>query len=564
MVCRSMFVAALMACGPEPAVDGDTDTEPDADADTDADSDADTDPSLLTLGEERICFEPGLRFGAAWDIDTYEVPMASDLWIWGGGAIAVDLNCDVHVDVVMPSEFGASVLINDGVGGFEQDEAFFAPLDLTWGTGGSVADYDGDGDLDLFYTRYDEPNVLLRNDSCAWVDVSVEALPDVDVTFDSSVVPQRTVNARTGYKSMVSSWADMDHDGDLDLYVGNYGIVDETGTPTADFLPADPNLLLLNNGDGTFSNESDRLPVQVHDCYDYAGGFFDFTGDGWPDLYTVCDFGIAFPNAFITNVNGTLAYDPLSSNGLQGLDVTGMGLGIADLNDDDIPDILISEWNKMRLFQSSDDYWLQILDSNIEPNGLFDQKVAWGTELIDVDNDGDDDAPVAFGSVNNENPVWKNALHQPDAIFVNDGQQQFTDEAIALDYAQDGVSRGFAVADFNGDGWLDIVKRDLLGANTAHISRCGDAGWIDVELADTGSENTFGIGATIQVIADGEAQRRWMVAGGLNFASGGPPVAHFGVGTSSLVETLSVQWSDGTEQVFHDVPVRRRVTVEKP
>jgi hypothetical protein len=560
------WLVASFACGPEPATVGPTDAPP-ADTGTSPTTPPDTgvftDPNALVLGPEVVCADPGPRAEAAFDVTVHTVPSTSDLWIWGGGAIAVDLDCDGDLDIVLPGEDGGGALLNDGTGAFDADDDFFGDVDLSWGTGGSVADMDGDGDLDLLYTRFDQPNVLLRNDDCAWTDVTASAFPDDEVVIDAAAVPPPTVSARTAYKTMVSSWADLDHDGDLDLYVGNYGFVDESGAPTEDFLPADPNLLLLNRGDGTFDNASDRLPVEVHDCYDYAGGFLDLTGDGWPEIYTVCDFGVAYPNAMLTNVGGQFHYDPFQSNGLQGLDVTGMGLGIADLNGDATPDLLISEWNKFKLFQSSGDFWLQVLDAGIDPDAAADQKVAWGTEFVDVDNDGDEDVPVAFGYVDNSNPIWRNPLRQPDALYVNDGAGSFHDAAAAAGFDQDGVARGFAVADFNGDGYPDFFKRDLLGDNTVHLSRCGSDAFLDVSLmAETG--NRHGIGAVVEVTAGGTTQRRWITAGGLNYASGHPPTAHFGLGAATTVDLLEVLWPDGLRSRFESVDVRRSVVVQRP
>ena len=124
----------------------------------------------------------------------------------------------------------------------------------TLGTGASTADYDGDGDLDVYITRYAQPNTLLENRGGGRF---------VDVTAQAGVDAGR-------YRSMSSAWGDLDRDGDLDLFVGNYGWFDESGeTETESFGPADPSVLYINEGDGTFRDASDLLPKRsprVHLC----------------------------------------------------------------------------------------------------------------------------------------------------------------------------------------------------------------------------------------------------------------------------------------------------------
>ena len=125
-----------------------------------------------------------------------------------------------------------------------------------------------------------------------------------------------------------------------------------------------------------------------------------------------------------------------------------------------------------------------------------------------------------------------------------------------------GVFRGFALADLNGDGYLDYVLRDIFGVASIRVSRCGDAGWLMVRLEDAGP-NRFGVGARVEVTAGGVTQLRWIHAGSTNLASSAPPEAHFGLGAADGVETLRVVWPDGGESVFADVPGRRVVRVTR-
>ena len=261
-------------------------------------------------------------------------------WFWGGGVIAADFDLDGHVDVLLPGFYQTFYYRGLGGGAFEDATDSIEHLTLNAGSGGSAADFDGDGDLDVLFTRFQAPNLLLRNDDGVFVDVSVAA--------GLSREPRRT---------MASSWGDVDRDGDLDLFVGNYGFIDQSGEDPdhASFEPADPSWWYLNDGDGTFTDVSDRLPSAVHDGYTFSGGFIDIDADGWLDLYVVNDFGNSFPNVLMHNEGGELVFGDQ-----RGLDVaiTGMGIGVGDVNDDGLPDFAMTQWNGNSFLWSSPAGWI--------------------------------------------------------------------------------------------------------------------------------------------------------------------------------------------------------------
>ena len=110
--------------------------------------------------------------------------------------------------------------------------------------------------------------------------------------------------------------------------------------------------------------------------------------------------------------------------------------------------------------------------------------------------------------------------------------------------ADPGVGRGFIAADLNDDGWLDLFKRDLDGPDLLYLSRCCAEGWLRVQLRDPGM-NHFAIGARIEVHAGERVWWRVVTAGGLNYASSGPPEVHFGLGWTDTVDKVVVTWPDG-------------------
>lgn len=490
------------------------------------------------------CEDPSLRAEARWDRRAFPVPPNSSMWLWGGGALTMDLDDDGLQDILSPTETGLKRYLQTPTGTFVESQDWLGGNTL--GTGASAADYDGDGDLDVYVTRYAQANVLLENRGDGHF---------VEVTARAGVAAGR-------YRSMSSAWGDMDRDGDLDLFVGNYGWFDESGeTETESFGPADPSVLYINEGDGTFRDASELLPEQVQRGYTYVAGWYDLNEDGWLDLYVVNDFGVAQPNVLLWNQEGTLVAD----EGASGLDLpmTGMGLAVADLNADGVQDLLIPEWNNNRLLLSSDalgmwvDYALDLGLTNASGRG---QRVGWGSSLADMDNDGDLDALVAYGAVRYVNERWENPEAQPDGLYVQQPDGSFVEDGVAWGLDDDGVGRGFVVQDLNGDGWLDVFKRDLNGPDTLLIARCGTEAWLEVSLrSDTA--NTHGVGAVVTLTAGEQRWERRVVAGGMNYGSSTAPRLHFGLGEYEAIDRVSIRWPSGHEQVVSDVATRQRLTI---
>jgi enediyne biosynthesis protein E4 len=513
-------------------------------------------------------------------------PVPIDKWIWHGGITAADLTEDGLPDLLVATEQGVELFETTAEETFLPRETLY-DLDLTFASGTSIADYDGDGDLDLYVMRVaGDPapewteenelgkNRLLRNDGGTFVDVT-----------DAAGVDGCGVHQRTGeygcWKSMTSSWGDIDADGDLDLYVGNYGFVDETdGTSDADMEPAEPDFLYLNDGDGTFTDVSDRLPDVLKDGYTYAGGLFDLDHDGDLDLYTVNDFGGVARNRVLWN-DGTGQFDwefTADPSGLD-VDVTGMGLGLGDLNGDGVLDLLIPIWNDNWLLQSSvgeqQIRWVDYADTvNFVVDQRRNQKVGWGTELGDLDNDGDLDAVSQFGFVDNQNDHWGNPQLQPDAVYINEPKSTppyytFVDRGAEWGLDHPGMSRGAVLADLNRDGWLDIGKRSLdssildKSVSPLHLSRCGDDAWLLVHLRQPGTMNVFAVGAEVVVEAGGRTFTRTLFGGGTGYASQPPPELHFGLGDVDVIDELTVRWPDGQQSVLTDLDARQQITVTR-
>lgn len=503
----------------------------------------------LTAGGEVSCAEPNRQLEQHYD-GPFELRAEADkpIRFWGGGVIAGDFDQDGFIDLVLPGRWETQYFRGLEGGQFVEVMDALPAAELDLGSGGAPADYDGDGDLDILVTRYEGTNRLLQNDGLGHF---------TDVTGAAGLT---TTDARM---SMASSWGDYDRDGDLDLYIGAYGFIDESGSNPNhdDFLPADPDFLYRNEGDGTFTDISSDLPAEVHDGYAFSGGWFDLDRDGWLDLYVVHDFGRSFPNRLLWNRQGTLELD----RGASGLDVqiTGMGLGVGDIDGDGIDDFIMSAWNGNSAMLSlplpgGGAAWVESVESVGLQNDLSrHQKIGWGLDLVDMDNDGDLDVPFVYGWLDANYPA---APKQPDALYLNQGDGTFIDVGKELYLHHPTKGRGFVAEDLNRDGWLDLVKRDLGGPTLVHLSRCGSEAWLQVSLRQPGL-NPFAVGARVVVRGDGTRQSRVVRAGGTNHASAGPPAVHFGLGALSEIDAIEVIWPDGEASRVENVGTRQFVEI---
>jgi len=457
----------------------------------------------------------------------------------GSGVTAADLDADGHLDVLLVRYEGVYLFLGDGAGGLTHaSDRLPEVADPSPNLAASVAaDFDADGDLDIVLANRGGPDELW------WNDGSGHFTRDGEAPFASAARASVGVSA-----------ADVDGDGDLDLFFAGHS---DRGVGAG----ADASGLYLWNGYG-FEAHSSALPAETEAGFTFQGTWFDGDQDGDLDLLLVNDHGhVALPNQMLEN-QSSVGGVSLVRWPEAGLDATmlAMGVALADFNDDTRPDLLITNFGQLSLFESLDDNtWF---DSAVARGLIQDadtQVVGWSVVAEDLDNDADLDVWATFGAIPESATSMANPFAQPDALWEQT-EGGFVERAAAWGVDDDAVGRGGLAVDLNEDGWLDIITAPLITMPRVHLSRCGAESWLQVDLEAPGA-NPAAVGAVVEVRAAGRAHRRWVVAGGTQMYGSPPATVHVGLGSASEAQAVVVRWPDGETSVVGPVRVNQKVTV---
>ena len=348
-----------------------------------------------------------------------------------GGITAVDYDNDGFYDLFIPDGVRSRLFRNRGDGTFE-DVTTMAGLDgLDGSSVGVFADYDNDGWKDLFVSRTFKPNQLFHNNG--------------DGTFTD-------VTAKSGIGAdcctTVASWGDYDNDGFLDLYVGRY-LDPRTKIPTTFYARnGEPNQLYHNNGDGTFTNVTEKAGVgEIGLCLGTVWG--DFDNDGFLDLYVVNDFGRK--TLYHNNRNGTFTDVTVASGTLDY--GAGMSASFGDYNNDGNLDIYTANIRSEHAwFAESPTVWRYMF--NTWRQGVWMTDMPLYFQIF---------RQSGFGFVS----VFKQ-MASGNTLLKNRGDGTFEDTTVAASANPIGWFWGSSFADFDNDGWLDIYSADGWVYNDPH------------------------------------------------------------------------------------------------
>ena len=493
----------------------------------------------------------------------------------GGGGAFFDYDGDGWLDIYLvngsrlkgysDSAPTNALYRNLGDGTFENRTRSAGVGDAGWGMGCAAADYDQDGDLDLYVTNYG-PNVLYRNEGQGrFRDVGQAAGVD-----------------RAGW-STGASFGDYDLDGDLDLYVAQYlhfapervpprggmwkGVLVFAG-PSG--LPGAQDVLYRNEGQGRFRDVTRQAGVsQRTPTYGLSALFCDYDQDGDPDLYVAND---SAPNFLYRNErNGQfrdVGVEAGAALSAEGGAQAGMGIAYGDCDGDGDGDFLVTHFEDdyNTLYRNRSDGTFAVASAEVGLTAPSLPHLAFGACFFDYDNDRDQDLFVANGHVYPQmrhlNP---DGYAEPNQLFANQGQAgayRFS-EVAAGDLSRPAVSRGIAKGDYDNDGDVDVLVCNLDGP--PHLLR-NDGGnqrnYLSLRLVGTAS-NRDGIGARVSVVSGGVEQLAERVSGG-SFLSHSDGRVHFGLGANTVAERVEIHWPSGRVQRLEDVPANQFLVVEEP
>jgi hypothetical protein len=429
---------------------------------------------------------------------------------------------------------------NDGDGSFTDVTEESGTGDDTFGTGCSAADYDNDGDVDLYVLNY-AANTLYRNDGNGRF---------TDVTKSSGLgLPRWSVHA---------VWLDIDHDGWLDVYVANYLEYDDgkfreffaaQAFPGPLSYGGEPDSLFRNNGDGTFSEITERAGVFRPDGRAMSVTAADFSNDGVPSIYVTND---AMGNYHFENRGGLRfsenALEWGMAYGENGQNVSSMGPAVGDIDRDGRLDVFIPDMNYCTLLVQGEHGF----QHEIESSGLsvvMGQYTGWGPVFFDYDNDGWLDLFTSHGNAHHE-------YSEEDTLARNAGDGTFEDVSLQSGqfFREKYVGRGATHGDYDNDGDVDLLVVNLNDAPNLLRNDGGNRNrWLKVEARlkfPTGTRHALGARVTVTTGDLRQIEDLLPVRGYLGQADSR---LHFGIGKAKLVDAVEIRWPDGVVEKFHNV-----------
>ena len=497
----------------------------------------------------------------------------------GNGAGFFDYDNDGDVDLLITngSTLGSYREGGDPVAAlYENSNGSFTDItrkagleETGWGFGVCVADYDNDGNSDVYLTAYGH-NLLYRNRG--------------DGTFEETGETAGVADTRWGTNC---AFGDYDRDGDVDLYVANYLTFDEEAIPRRGAsgnplymgtlevllgplsLPGESDALYRNNGDGTFTDVTAESGIEDPGHYGFGVVFSDFDNDGWPDIYVAND---SVPNfMFRNNQDGTFSEIGLMSGtsvNLMGYAQAGMGLAVADYDGNGYFDLFVTNFSQdtNTLYQNFGEMLFSDATAASGTGRASRPHLGWGAGFADLDNDGWSDLFVTNGHVYpniRELDAGIDYLQRKE-VYRNLGDGRF--EEIAADLGEDLLTvkstRGTAFADYDNDGDIDVIAINMHQSPSLYRNDGGNQNhWIGFRLIGV-SSNRDAIGARVEIEFAGRTQVA-EVRSGSSYLSHNDMRVHFGLGDVDEVDRIRIRWPNGNVEELEGVEAGRYVMIRE-
>jgi len=480
--------------------------------------------------------------------------------IMGGGAALFDVDGDDDLDLYVVQggdirEIGSSasrnvLFLNDGTGNFIEASSLSGAGDTGYGMGVTTGDYDNDGDVDLYITNVGR-NTLLNNRG--------------DGTF-----MDMTAAAGVGHEGWgaSSTFFDMENDGDLDLFVTNYidwnlgidmacdspfGIPDYC-SPNAYDAPS-RDVLFQNDGNGTFTDISSK--AGLHSSFGNGLGVVvgDVQGDGFVDVFVANDQN--HNQLWINQKDGTFLDKALISGvavDQHGEAKAGMGTDILDIDDDGDLDLFV-----VNLAAQSDSLFINeggwFTDGTAKSGlaGISRPFTRFGTGFFDFDNDGFLDVYMANGKVLMSAAPGESDVYAEENLLIKGNRNGTFTEVFPRGGVQNPLihtSRGTTVGDIDNDGRLDIVVINRDAPAYLLMNQTESANAVSLKLVDRNQHNIHH--ATVKFLLDGKQKRRDVkVTSG--YCGAHDPRLHIGLGDASHIQQVEIVWPDKSVTILESI-----------
>ncbi len=515
--------------------------------------------------------------GITWQQDATATAEKYYLETMGTGVAWIDYDQDGLLDLYLvqsaatdiykpPHPLRSALYRNNGDGTFtDVTERAGVGTEGLYGQGVAVGDYDNDGYPDLYVTGYGRAILYHNNGDGTFTDVT-----------------EKAGVADKGGWSTSAGWFDYDKDGYLDLVVCNYiNWSPKNNVWCGEHRPGyrgycNPNnykgqriKLYHNNHDGTFTDVSDKSGVGRPEAKGMGVVLADFNNDGWPDIAIAND---TWPNfLFINNHDGTFR-DVSFTSGVaaseDGKYEAGMGIDAADVDGDGWMDIYVThlDLELNRLYHNNHD---ETFDDVTFTSGIGNKAVLLSgvsMKFFDYDNDGWNDIFQLNGAMLDNIRLYQADVTYAEAklMFRNLGHGKFekVSELLGPDFMRPTVGRGSAVGDFDNDGDLDVAITNRGDYPQILRNDGGNANnWLEVRLIGTKS-NRDGIGSVLKLVSEGVTQVE-QAKGGMAYMSAHDPRIHFGLGKRKTIESLKISWPSGTVTTLANVPINQIIAIKE-
>jgi hypothetical protein len=434
-----------------------------------------------------------------------------------------------------------------------------------YGQGVAVGDFDNDGYPDLYVTGYGRAVLYHNNGNGTFTDVTAKAGVGDEGQWSTS-----------------AAWIDYDKDGYLDLVVTNYlDWTPKNNLWCGELAPGyrsycnpgnyrgQKTRLYHNNRDGTFTDVSMKSGLGIPESKGMGVVVADFNNDGWPDIAIAND---TWPNfLFINNHDGTFTESALIA-GLaaseDGRYEAGMGIDAADVVGDGRMDVYIThlDMELNRLYRNNGDgtFTDDTYASGIGNKAMLLSGVA--AKFIDYDNDGWPDIVQANGAMVDNVKLYHSEVSykEPLLMFRNLGNGHFekVSDSLGPDFVRPIAGRGLATADFFNDGAVGLAVVDRGDYPVLLRNDGGNANhWLEVLLVGTKS-NRDGLGSLLK-LTSGEFVRIEQSKGGSSYMSASDPRIHFGLGKRTKIDSLVITWPSGHVDTLTNVPIDQIVAIKE-